>query len=65
MTQMRNEALAEWLSKNGVTYLAKRLGISQPAVSQWKKVPPARVRQVEDITKISRFVLRPDIFGTK
>jgi DNA-binding transcriptional regulator YdaS (Cro superfamily) len=65
MTQMRNEELAEWLSKNGVTYLAKRLGISQPAVSQWKQVPPARVREIERVTGISRFVLRPDIFGTK
>jgi DNA-binding transcriptional regulator YdaS (Cro superfamily) len=64
MAQMRNKALAKWLSEHGVTTLARRLGITQPAVSQWKQTPPKRVLDIERITGISRHVLRPDIFGS-
>jgi len=35
--------------------LAKLLGISQAAVSQWKKVPPARIWQLK--------VLKPSWFA--
>ena len=37
--------------------------ITPQAVSQWKKVPPERVLDVERITGISRHDLRPDVFG--
>jgi predicted transcriptional regulator len=37
--------------------LSKILGISQPAVSAWKKVPPARIWQLK--------VIRPEWFSTK
>lgn len=43
--------------------LAKSLGITKGAVSQWNKIPAAHVLDVERITGISRHVLRPDIFG--
>lgn len=43
--------------------VAQALGITHGAVSQWKKVPPERVIEVEHLTGISRYELRPDIYG--
>jgi TorA maturation chaperone TorD len=46
----------------GVAGLARRLGISQPSVSNWTKVPPERVIAVESTTGVKRTVLRPDLY---
>jgi DNA-binding transcriptional regulator YdaS (Cro superfamily) len=46
----------------GSSALAAVLGISQEAVSQWRRVPVARVLDVERVTGISRHDLRPDIY---
>ena len=43
--------------------LARQLGITRAAVSAWKKVPAEHVLAVERITGISRYALRPDVFG--
>lgn len=43
--------------------LAKALGITHGAISQWARVPTDRVLDVERITGISRHDLRPDVFG--
>jgi TorA maturation chaperone TorD len=45
-----------------ITELARRIGISQPSVSNWSKVPAERVLAVEAATGISRTILRPDIY---
>ena len=42
--------------------LARRLGISHPALFRWKKVPAERVLKLEQITGISRHDIRPDIY---
>src|SRR5262245_16248209 len=47
----------------GVGSLAKKIGISQPSVSNWSRVPAERVLTVEAVTGVSRDVLRPDLFG--
>ena len=47
----------------GVTELARRIGISQPSVSNWSRVPAERVLAVEAVTGIARAVLRPDLYG--
>lgn len=48
----------------GSTGLARALGgLTPQAVSQWKAVPADRVLKVEEITGVSRHLLRPDIFG--
>jgi TorA maturation chaperone TorD len=47
----------------GVTELARRIGISQPSVSNWSRVPSERVLAVEAATGVSRVVLRPDLYG--
>jgi len=46
----------------GVTELARRIGISQPSVSNWVRVPAERVLQVENASGIARTVLRPDLY---
>lgn len=43
--------------------LAKELGITHGAICQWQNVPPERVLAVEQLTGISRHVLRPDVYG--
>jgi TorA maturation chaperone TorD len=47
----------------GVRALARALGISQPAVSSWKRVPPDRIAAVEAATGVARADLRPDLFS--
>jgi len=47
----------------GVTSLAKSLGVSQPAISGWKRIPPDRVLAVEAATGIPRTELRPDLYA--
>jgi DNA-binding transcriptional regulator YdaS (Cro superfamily) len=49
--------------RNGnLAALAEKLGITTQALSQWRRVPPTRVLEVERITGISRNALRPDIY---
>jgi TorA maturation chaperone TorD len=47
----------------GVGALAKKLGISQPSVSNWSRVPAERVLSVEAATGVSRAMLRPDLYA--
>ena len=48
------------------TALAKKLRVSNAAVCKWfrkNRVPAERVLAVEEATGISRYDLRPDVFG--
>ncbi len=47
----------------GTVALARAIDLSSQAVSQWHRVPAARVLDVERATGVSRHILRPDIFG--
>jgi TorA maturation chaperone TorD len=47
----------------GVGALARKIGIAQPSLSNWTRVPAERVLSVEAITGIDRAVLRPDLYG--
>jgi DNA-binding transcriptional regulator YdaS (Cro superfamily) len=42
--------------------LARRLGTTRQAVQKWRRVPEARVLQVERVTGVPRYMLRPDLF---
>ena len=46
----------------GQLKLAEFLGISQPAVSQWRHVPVFHVLTIEREFGISRHDMRPDIY---
>lgn len=43
--------------------LAEAIKIKQPSVSAWRQVPAERVLAVEAVTGVSRYDLRPDIYG--
>jgi TorA maturation chaperone TorD len=47
----------------GTTRLARRIGVSQPSVSNWSRVPAERVLAVEAATGVARAVLRPDLYA--
>ncbi len=61
---MRDRGLERALSvAGGVSSLARLIGVSQPAISGWKRIPPDRVLVVEQITGIPRTELRPDLYA--
>lgn len=61
---MRDEGLDRAIdAAGGVAHLARKIGISQPSVSNWNKVPAQRVIAVEAATGIPRTELRPDLYG--
>ena len=62
---MRDRGLSEAIdAAGGVSELARNLGIAQPSVSNWAKVPAERVLSVEAATGVRRDLLRPDLYGS-
>ena len=60
----QDEGLAKAIAaKKTVSGLASSLGLTVQAVSQWTRVPTERCLDVERETGVSRYVLRPDIYG--
>lgn len=49
-------ALSRALSESGQR-------ISSQAIGQWRRVPAERALEVEALSGISRFELRPDVYG--
>jgi TorA maturation chaperone TorD len=63
---MRDHGLGEAIrAAGGISELARRVGISQPSVSNWDRVPAERVLDVEAATGVERVILRPDLYGEK
>ncbi|MGB7616327.1 MAG: Cro/CI family transcriptional regulator, partial [Pseudolabrys sp.] len=63
---MRDRGLSEAIrAAGGVSELARQIGISQPSVSNWIRIPAERVVSVESATGVDRAVLRPDLYGGK
>src|SRR5258706_5837551 len=61
---MRDPGLEEAVrAVGGVSELARQIGISQPSVSNWTRIPAERVLLVEATTGVDRRVLRPDLYG--
>jgi len=61
---MRDQGLQEAIrAVGGVSELARRIGISQPSVTNWDRIPAERVLSVEAATGVARAVLRPDLFN--
>jgi TorA maturation chaperone TorD len=60
---MRDHGLEEAIRvAGGVGALARKIGISQPSVSNWERIPAERVLSVETATGVSRTILRPDLY---
>ncbi len=60
---MREIGLEEAIrAAGGIGALARGLGISQPAVSSWRRIPAERILAIEALTGIARSVLRPDLY---
>jgi TorA maturation chaperone TorD len=63
---MRDHGLQEAIrAAGGIGELARRLGISQPSVSNWDRIPAERVLSVEEVTGIARALLRPDLYAAE
>jgi TorA maturation chaperone TorD len=61
---MRDAGLEQAIrAAGGVASLARAIGISQPSVSAWSRIPAERVLAVEALTQVHRFILRPDLYG--
>jgi len=61
---MRDVGLDEAVrAAGGVSELARKIGIAQPSVSNWTRIPAERVLAVEEITGVNRKVLRPDLYS--
>ncbi len=62
--RIRDPGLARAIQKAGsMRKLADKLGISQQAISRWRKVPAKRVIAIERTTGVPRERLRPDLHG--
>jgi TorA maturation chaperone TorD len=63
---MRDTGLDEAIrAAGGVGALARKIGISQPSVSNWSRIPAERVVAIEAATGVDRSVLRPDLYGER
>src|ERR1700704_6753233 len=61
---MRDAGLSHAIdAARGVAQLARKIGIAQPSVSNWSRVPAQRVIAVEAATGVSRQQLRPDLYS--
>src|ERR1044072_465099 len=62
---MRDAGLEQAIkAAGGVASLARAVGISQPSVSTWSRIPAERVLTIEALTSVPRFILRPDLYGS-
>jgi TorA maturation chaperone TorD len=60
---MRDSGLNEAIkAAGGISELARRIGIAQPSVSNWSRIPAERVLSIEALTGVPRIVLRPDLY---
>src|SRR6202158_305764 len=60
---MRDAGLEQAIkAAGGVASLARAIGIAQPSVSAWSRIPAERVLAVEALTRVQRSVLRPDLY---
>lgn len=59
-----NPAVDRALSETGLDAVARAADISVQAVSKWRRagVPPNRVLLLEQLSGVSRSVLRPDLY---
>lgn len=60
---MRDTGLEQAIAAaGGVSALSRALGVAQPTVSNWRRIPSERVLAAEAATGVARSVLRPDLY---
>lgn len=59
-TEAKNIAIKR---AGGSTKMAPFLGVTRQAIDQWPHVPAKHVLTVEALSGVSRYTLRPDIYG--
>lgn len=60
---MRDAGLEQAIkAAGGISALARAVGVAQPSVSNWSRIPAERVLAVEAFTAVPRGVLRPDLY---
>lgn len=59
-TEAKNIAIKR---AGGSTKMAPYLGVTRQAIDQWPHVPARHVLMVEALSGVSRYTLRPDIYG--
>src|SRR3954451_10424214 len=60
---MRDAGLQQAVkAAGGIASLARAIGVAQPSVSAWARIPAERVLAVESLTRVDRFILRPDLY---
>ena len=47
----------------GAAVIARELGITTQAISQWARPPAHHVLTIERLSGVSRHLLRPDVYG--
>jgi TorA maturation chaperone TorD len=63
---MRDAGLEQAIkAAGGIASLARAIGIAQPSVSAWSRIPAERVLAVESLTRVHRFFLRPDLYAAE
>jgi TorA maturation chaperone TorD len=61
---MRDPGLEKAIgAAGGVGALARKIGIAQPSISNWSRIPAERVIAVEGATGVHRTLLRPDLYS--
>jgi DNA-binding transcriptional regulator YdaS (Cro superfamily) len=59
----RDTGLMEAINAAGsARELARRLGMSSQSLLHWKRIPADRLLQIEEVTKVPRERLRPDLY---
>src|ERR1700682_242289 len=62
---MRDAGLEQAISAaGGVASLAQAIDIAQPSVLAWSRIPAERVLAVEALTRVRRYILRPNLYGS-
>jgi len=61
----RSGALEQVFSRypGTLTELASELGVSVSALSQWRQIPIPHVPKLSQLLRMSRYKLRPDVYG--
>ena len=66
MANKTSSPITTWRKANGITQaqLGEMLGVGDAAVTKWEKgrVPAERVLDVERVTRVPRYRIRPDLY---